>query len=921
MSRIKPYLNRLEELFSGTQPVSPEPVNSPPRDPVSGSHPVDSSETLPGSQSEDEVVQISYADIPGAIDRDLSWLLEIGRQMAHAQDLTVLLEQTARLVGEHFELNNVQIYLSEPEKQALLLYGVYGSLGDQLDLGYPLAIDAHSATGIAFTTEQPVFVPASFVSEEDTHLTAYAELALPLLIGINTVDMGMKPGLIPVRGRAFGVLLMRSIQEDSFTPGRRLVFELLANRLAAAVENQRLADHESYPAEIQAHMGWDEFLDAINRKDQIGFSYESGPAETVSELTAPLQEEEAQTISDEVLTTRLQVGSETIGTLRLERAPSDGHNPETEGLLGGNSFASDGPHHPAWKSGEVELVKSIADRVAQHLENLRLLAQAESYRVEAESVARRLTREGWESYLETPQAPLNGYVYDMDMVKPLGGTIQFGEPGIMESSSSPLASSQFAPVHQTTSAIKVRNETIGEVAVSDVEQDDELAAGILAAVTERLGTHIENLRLLEETERGRQQLDKRAAELETVARVSTAAATILSPQELLQSVVDLTKYSFNLYHTQVYLMDSEKTTLVLKAGAGKVGHRMVSEGETININSMNTVVVRAANSRKGVVVNDIRLDKDFVTHPLLSDAMSEMAVPMIVGDLLVGVFDVLASVTNRFTDEDMRTYNTLASQVAVALRNAELYAEQMATVARLRELDHLKSSFLANMSHELRTPLNSILGFAQVIIEGLDGPLTSDMINDLGLIDKNGKHLLNLINEVLDMAKIEAGRLSLSPEPVNLRALIEDVMDSSASLMRDQSLYLRIDKPEQADFSLILDYTRMRQVFINLIGNASKFTETGGLTIDFTQQANKIAIRFKDTGIGIPPNKLDMIFEQFSQVDTSTTRKAGGTGLGLPISRRLVELHGGRLWADSKGIPGEGSVFTVELPLIPVAKV
>ena len=348
---------------------------------------------------------------------------------------------------------------------------------------------------------------------------------------------------------------------------------------------------------------------------------------------------------------------------------------------------------------------------------------------------------------------------------------------------------------------------------------------------------------------------------------------------------------------------------------------MVSEGETIDLDLGISVAARAAKTRAGVVVNDVRQDEDFVPTRFFRMRMSEMAVPMIVGDLLVGVFDVLASVTNRFSEEDMRTYNTLASQVAVALRNAELYAEQMATVVRLRELDHLKSSFLANMSHELRTPLNSILGFSQVILEGLDGPLTPDMSNDLSLIDKNGQHLLNLINEVLDMAKIEAGRLSLSPEPVNLRSLIEDVVDSSASLIREKTLYLQIDRPEQADITLMLDYTRMRQVFINLIGNASKFTEMGGLTINFEQQANKFAIHFKDTGIGIPPNKLDMIFEQFSQVDTSTTRKASGTGLGLPISRRLVELHGGRLWANSTGIPGEGSVFTVELPITPVVKV
>jgi signal transduction histidine kinase len=245
----------------------------------------------------------------------------------------------------------------------------------------------------------------------------------------------------------------------------------------------------------------------------------------------------------------------------------------------------------------------------------------------------------------------------------------------------------------------------------------------------------------------------------------------------------------------------------------------------------------------------------------------------------------------------------------------------MATVVRLRELDHLKSSFLANMSHELRTPLNSILGFAQVILEELDGPLTPDMSNDLGLIEKNGKHLLNMINEILDMAKVEAGRLSLSPEPVNLREILQDVMETTGSLAREKSLYLRLEDEEKANTTLMLDYTRMRQVFINLIGNSSKFTEKGGISIYCEKQGSKISIQFKDTGIGIPPSKLDMIFEQFSQVDTSTTRKAGGTGLGLPISRRLVELHGGRLFANSTGIPGEGSVFTVELPITQASKV
>jgi signal transduction histidine kinase len=295
---------------------------------------------------------------------------------------------------------------------------------------------------------------------------------------------------------------------------------------------------------------------------------------------------------------------------------------------------------------------------------------------------------------------------------------------------------------------------------------------------------------------------------------------------------------------------------------------------------------------------------------------------MTIGERLLGVFDVQSDIPNRFTEEDVRTFRTLAAQAAVALQNARLYVEQLATVDRLRELDNMKSAFLANMSHELRTPLNSILGFTQVILEGLDGPLTDLMAADLELVEKNGKHLLNLINDVLDMAKIDAGRFSLSLEYLDLYELLEDVIISSSPLARDKSLYVNLEANVAQDWTVSGDHVRLRQVLINLMGNAIKFTEIGGVTVelekilaDSEEDFDRIQVRMRDTGIGIPPDKVEEIFEAFSQVDASTTRKAGGTGLGLPISRRLVELHGGKLWAESKGIPGDGSVLYLELPV------
>jgi signal transduction histidine kinase len=174
--------------------------------------------------------------------------------------------------------------------------------------------------------------------------------------------------------------------------------------------------------------------------------------------------------------------------------------------------------------------------------------------------------------------------------------------------------------------------------------------------------------------------------------------------------------------------------------------------------------------------------------------------------------------------------------------------------------------------------------------------------------------LLNLINEVLDMAKIESGRISLSLEPVNLSEMLNDVISTSSPLVKgDVELVNDCHIPE--DMRISADAVRLRQMLLNIIGNALKFTEQGSVRVETERIDEKVQIRIVDTGIGIPPDKLESIFEAFSQVDTSTTRKVGGTGLGLPISRRLAEMHGGWLWAQSKGTSGEGSTFYLDLPI------
>jgi signal transduction histidine kinase len=419
-----------------------------------------------------------------------------------------------------------------------------------------------------------------------------------------------------------------------------------------------------------------------------------------------------------------------------------------------------------------------------------------------------------------------------------------------------------------------------------------------------------------ERKQAEQIIAQRALQLETVAAVSTTASTVLDPDQLLQSVVDLTKQRFGLYHAHIYLADEAWQTLLLAAGSGEVGRKLVAEKHAIPMNIEYSLVARAARERTAVIVNDVKREPGFLPNPLLAETCAEMAVPMIVGDKVLGVFDVQSNNAAGFSDEDANIYVALATQVGVALQNARLYSEQTATVMQLRELDKLKSSFLANMSHELRTPLNSILGFTDVMMEGLDARLTDYMDNDLRLIQKNGQHLLHLINDVLDMAKIEAGRMNLNPESFRAFEVMEEVTSITSTLASEKNLSLYLEEDSDQDIKIYADRTRLRQVMINLVNNAIKFTESGKISLKVAPMSGaRILVTVKDTGIGIAPDKLEAIFLEFTQVDSSTTRKVGGTGLGLPISRRLVEMHGGRLWADSTGIPGEGSTFFVELPL------
>jgi signal transduction histidine kinase len=253
----------------------------------------------------------------------------------------------------------------------------------------------------------------------------------------------------------------------------------------------------------------------------------------------------------------------------------------------------------------------------------------------------------------------------------------------------------------------------------------------------------------------------------------------------------------------------------------------------------------------------------------------------------------------------------LAEQIAIAVENAHLFKQQATFVERLRALDQMKSQFLASMSHELRTPLNAILNFTEFVALGLFGEVNEKQKDALEKSLGSGKHLLSLINDVLDMTKIESGMMKLFIEAnINLHEELKHVVASVQSLLTDRPV--TFEEVVDANLPIMLgDRRRIRQILLNLLSNAAKFTEHGSITLTVKSEGNAVLFCVADTGPGIALEDQDIIFEPFKQTQTGI-RHANGTGLGLPISRRLTEAHGGRLWVESQ--PGQGAKFYVTLP-------
>jgi len=300
---------------------------------------------------------------------------------------------------------------------------------------------------------------------------------------------------------------------------------------------------------------------------------------------------------------------------------------------------------------------------------------------------------------------------------------------------------------------------------------------------------------------------------------------------------------------------------------------------------------------------------------------SVIAVPLLLQEQAIGAVVLYGDKPYQVSRRDTFLLSTAAIQTAMAIQNALLFAEVKDKNAALERLNHLKSQFLATVTHELRTPLHSIISYGALLLEGfVEGGLTAEQEEHIQFMVRRAEDLSRLVDDMLDLSKIEADRLEVKVEPMALEPSLMEVVNQLKPMANNKGLRLTLEMDDALPL-VLADSQRLRQVVINMVSNALKFTEKGGITIQCSllERYDMLRIAVSDTGIGISPAALDYIFEAFRQADGSTTRRFGGTGLGLTIARKLIELQGGEVFVEST--VGRGSTFSFTLPVASAARV
>jgi signal transduction histidine kinase len=428
---------------------------------------------------------------------------------------------------------------------------------------------------------------------------------------------------------------------------------------------------------------------------------------------------------------------------------------------------------------------------------------------------------------------------------------------------------------------------------------------------------IENVRLFQELEARTRDLARSVGELKALGEVGQAVSSTLDLQTVLSTIV---RHAVQLSGTDcgiIYEYDEPTQEFHLRASY-QMEEELVNAYRATPLRLGQGATGRAAETRAPTQVTDLRQEQEFATRgmrPILSRLgyQSLLAMPLLLEQKIMGALTIYRRHTGTFAPEVVNLLQTFATQSVLAIQNARLFREIEEKSRQIEAANRHKSEFLANMSHELRTPLNAIIGFSEVLQEKLFGELNEKQAEYTEDILTSGQHLLSLINEILDLSKVEAGRMELELSSFDLPLAI----DNARTFVRERAAKHGINLDVAIDERLgefVGDERKIKQILLNLLSNAVKFTPEGGrIGIKARQADGSVEISVSDTGIGISPEDQAKIFEEFRQVGSDYAHKIEGTGLGLTLAKKFVELHGGKIWVESE--VGKGSRFTFTLPI------
>jgi PAS domain S-box-containing protein len=437
---------------------------------------------------------------------------------------------------------------------------------------------------------------------------------------------------------------------------------------------------------------------------------------------------------------------------------------------------------------------------------------------------------------------------------------------------------------------------------------------LVATFADQAVIAIENVRLFEEVQARSRELVQSVEELRALGEVSQAVNSTLDLQTVLSTIVAKAAQLSGTENGAIYVYDDSTKEFALRATYG-MSEELVSAIKEHHI-GISQVLAETTEHRQPEQVTDLHNEAPSLSQEIALRAgfRARLIMPLLAADEVIGALVVRRREPGEFPKSTIDLMQTFGAQSAVAIQNARLFSEIEEKSRQLEMVSQHKSQFLASMSHELRTPLNAIIGLTEMMTEHAPRFGTEKALEPLNRVLKAGRHLLNLINEILDLSKIEAGKLELNLERVAIAPLMEEIAGTSRPLAQQNGNKLIIDCG--ADISTVpADPLRLRQVLLNLLSNACKFTKEGEVGLRVRKVADGrhwVEFAVSDTGIGMTPEQQAKLFEEFSQADSLTARRYGGTGLGLAITRKLARMMNGDVTVTSE--PGKGSVFTVRLP-------